>query len=58
MVYIQTLKDVSCTIQGDEITKDGDSFIIKKDGKIFGVFDEGVVAFMYLTHPREEKKNG
>lgn len=56
MVYIQTLKDVSCTIQGDEIIKDGDSFIVKKDGKIFGVFDEGVVAFMYLTQPREEKK--
>lgn len=30
MVYIQTLKDVSCTIQGDEIVKDGESFVIKK----------------------------
>lgn len=56
MVYIQTLKDVSCTIQGNEITKDGDCFIIKKDGKIFGVFDEGIVAFMYMTQSREEKK--
>lgn len=33
MVYIQTLKDVSCTIQGDEIIKDGDSFIVKKTAK-------------------------
>ena len=56
MVYIQTLKEVSCTIQGDEIVKDVDSYIVKKDGKIFGVFDESIVAFMYLTQPREEKK--
>lgn len=33
MVYIQTLKDVSCTIQGNEITKEGDCFIVKKTEK-------------------------
>lgn len=57
MVYVQTTHDISCTIEGDEITNTDDVFIVKREGKITGVFDVGAVQFMYLTQRKEKRKN-
>lgn len=57
MVYVQTMKQVSCTIQGDRIVQQGDNYIVKNGENITGVFDVGVIEFMYLTKQKEKSQD-
>lgn len=54
MVYVQTLKGVSCTIEGDKIVEQEDSYIVYTNNEITGVFDIGSIQFMYITHKRKD----
>ena len=54
MVYVQTLKGISCTIEGNKIIEQQDSYIVYNDKEITGIFDIGSIQFMYLTHKRKE----
>ena len=54
MVYVQTLKGISCTIEGNKIVEQQDSYIVYNDKEITGVFDIGSIQFMYLTHKRKD----
>ena len=54
MVYVQTLKGTSCTIEGNKIIEQQDSYIVYNDKEITGIFDIGSIQFMYLTHKRKE----
>ena len=49
MLYVQTLKGISCTIEGNKIIEQQDSYIVYNDKEITGVFDIGSIQFMYLT---------
>lgn len=57
MVYVQTTKDLSCTIKGDNIEIWNEDFvkITNKDGKVVGLFDIGSIVFMYHTEPKHGK---
>lgn len=54
MVYVQTLKGVSCTIEGDKIVEQEDSYIVYTNNEITGIFDIGSIQFMYITHKRKD----
>ena len=54
MVYVQTLKGISCTIEGNKIIEQQDSYIVYNDKEITGIFDIGSIQFMYLTHKRKD----
>ena len=44
-------------IPGDEIEKDGEWFIVRADGKLVGMFDEGEVKTIHLSD-RKPKQEG
>lgn len=54
MVYVQTLKGVSCTIEGDKIVENEDNYIVYTNNEITGIFDIGSIQFMYITHKRKD----
>ena len=54
MDYVQTLKGISCTIGGNKIVEQQDSYIVYNDIEITGIFDIGSIQFMYLTHKRKD----
>ena len=54
MVYVQTLKGISFTIEGNKIIEQQDSYIVYNDKEITGIFDIGSIQFMYLTHKRKD----
>lgn len=58
MVYVQTTKGVSCTIEGDsiELAENIESYIVRKDSEIIGVFDVGSIQFIYKTYRRTGEK--
>ena len=51
MVYVQTTKDVSCTIEGDriELNKELECYIVHHGSELTGVFDVGSIQFIYKT---------
>ncbi|MGN1194739.1 MAG: hypothetical protein ACI4SB_04590 [Acutalibacteraceae bacterium] len=42
-------------IPGDEIKKDGEWFIVKADGKLVGMFDEGEVKTIHLSDKKQKE---
>lgn len=59
MVYVQTAKDVSCTIEGDRIVfeESTGNYIVYKGTEITGIFDIGTIQFMYKTRRKAENTN-
>ena len=53
MVYVKTTSGVTSIIDGDKIEKTDDEYIVTKDDKLIGVFDIGVIQFIYKTRTRE-----
>ena len=58
MVYVQTTKDVSCTIEGDRIDldKDLECYIVRNGDDLIGAFDVGSIQFIYKTQRRTGEK--
>nr|DAP20140.1 MAG TPA: hypothetical protein [Caudoviricetes sp.] len=58
MVYVQTTKDVSCTIEGDqiELNKELECYIVHHGSDLTGAFDVGSVQFIYKTQRRTGDK--
>lgn len=55
MVYVKTTSGVTSIIDGDKIEKTDDEYIVTKDDELIGVFDIGVIQFIYKTRTREQK---
>lgn len=55
MVYVQTTKDISCTIKGDNIELWNDDIVkvTDNDGNVVGLFDVGCIMFIYKTESRK-----
>lgn len=43
-------------IPGDEIEKDGEWFIVKANGKLVGMFDEGEVKTIHLSDKKSKEE--
>lgn len=58
MVYVQTTKGVSCTIEGDsiELAEDIESYIVRNGDDLIGAFDVGSIQFIYKTYRRTGEK--
>ena len=55
MVHVKTTSGVTSIIDGDKIEKTDDEYIVTKDDELIGVFDIGVIQFIYKTRTREQK---
>lgn len=58
MVYVQTTKDVSCTIEGDriELNKELECYIVHHGSELTGAFDVGPIQFIYKTQRKTGDK--
>lgn len=58
MVYVQTTKGISCTIEGDqiELNKELECYIVHHGSDLTGAFDVGYVQFIYKTQRRTGDK--
>lgn len=52
MVYVKTTNGVTSVIDGNKIEKIGDEYFITKDDELIGVFDVGVIQFIYKTRTK------
>ena len=53
--FIQLTNNRSCLLRADEITADYERghITVSDGGRIQGVFDMGVLEYVYMTEPRE-----
>ena len=58
MVYAQTTKDVSCTIEGDriELNQELECYLVYHGSELTGAFDVGSIQFIYKTQRKKKKK--
>lgn len=54
MVYVKTTSGVTSIIDGDKIERIGDEYFVTKDSDLIGVFDVGVIQFIYKTRTKEK----
>ena len=52
MVYVKTTNGVTSVIDGNKIEKIGDEYFVTKDTELIGVFDVGVIQFIYKTRKK------
>ena len=49
MVYVKTTSGVTSVIDGDKIERIGDEYFVTQNTELIGVFDVGVIQFIYKT---------
>ena len=49
MVYVKTTSGVTSVIDGDKIERIGDEYFVTRNTELIGVFDVGVIQFIYKT---------
>lgn len=55
MVYVKTTNGVTSVIDGDKIERIGDEYFVTQDTELIGVFDVGVIQFIYKTRTKDKK---